>query len=291
MTSLATMAPAPVVLSMSSSDEVDDDVAFKVLNQDNLPITIIGEGFLKPFGRTAAGQKQKPNGIVYPTRRIDALSTNLTDNKQKSFTKSNGYIDVPAPVITSNRVITLSEESATNNYNLKKNISASHGCLVNHNTNNSAAKSRSHHDLLHEQLDRKFTRTLDAKLKKLQKDEKQHNHRKPHQPLSTYNNDSARKPFVTTVKKGQFLEPPAETAGLIGFKVVDDTVAATLRREHKKLYAYYSKPRVLNRSLGNNGHKSRCDAAAKAAGLTGQFTNVDGAIVNVNSYSGGKNVM
>lgn len=207
----------PPVISMSS-DEVDDDVAFKVLNQDNLPITIIGEAILKPFGRE--NQKQKPNGIVYPTRRLD---TNLEDNKQKPFTRSNGYINTTQD---------------KNNYNLKKNFSVSHGNLT------SATKTKPQ-----EQIDAKFTKTLDAKLRKLQKETKK-----------APSHEAGKKPFVTTVKKGQFLEPPPEIATLIGIKVEEPKV-----KEVKKLYAYASEPRVLNRTPARNAHKTRCEAAAKAA--------------------------
>ncbi|XP_015836070.1 radial spoke head protein 3 homolog isoform X1 [Tribolium castaneum] len=220
----------PPVVSISS-DEVDDDVAFKVLNQDNLPITIIGEAILKPFGRE--NQKQKPNGIVYPTRRID---TNLEENKQKTFTRSNGHINTTQD---------------KNNYNLKKNFSNSHGNLT------SATKIKPQ-----EQVDTKFTKTLDAKLRKLQKESKS-------------KNDNGRKPFVTTVKKGQFLEPPPEIATLIGIKVEEPK-----QKEIKKLYAYASEPRVLNRTPAKNVHKAKCEAAAKAAacvvaGVAGIQTDLD----------------
>lgn len=110
-----------------SSDEVEDDVAFKVLNQDNLPITIIGETILKPFGREH--QKLKPNVIVHPTRRV---VTNLEENKQKPFAKSNGHIN-------------------TSEKNLKKNFSNSHGNL-NQNTNTTKQKF--------DDLKNQFTKTL-----------------------------------------------------------------------------------------------------------------------------------
>lgn len=111
-----------------SSDEVEDDVAFKVLNQDNLPITIVGETILKPFGREQ--QKLKPNVIVHPTRRV---VTNLEENKQKPFAKSNGHI------------------TGNTDKNLKKNFSNSHGNL-NHNTGSTKLKF--------DDLKSQFTKTL-----------------------------------------------------------------------------------------------------------------------------------
>lgn len=128
------------------SDEVDDDVAFKVLNQDNLPINIIGESVFKPFDR--GNQKEKPNVIVYPTRRIPN-NNNLEQNKHKEFTKSNGSI-----------------YQEKNEYNLK-NLSNSHGNLNHTNSIAKAAEFNSTPSLFS-----KFTKTLDAKLRKLQREEK-----------------------------------------------------------------------------------------------------------------------
>ncbi|KAJ8985578.1 hypothetical protein NQ317_011542 [Molorchus minor] len=215
------LAPLPV-LSMSS-DEVDDDVAFKVLNNDNLPITIVGETILKPFGRD---QKLKPNVIVHPTRRI---VTNLEENKQKPFARSNGCIN-------------------NNEKALRKNFSNSHGNLNNNTTKFKVDDLRG--------FDTKFTKTLDAKLRRLQREEKQ---KKPFSVDTT-----PRKPFVTTVKKGQFLEPPPEIASLIGIKL-EELPPKKDQREVRKLYAYASQPRVLNRPTPKAVHLSRCEAAAKAA--------------------------
>ncbi|KAJ8943379.1 hypothetical protein NQ318_002612, partial [Aromia moschata] len=207
----------PPIISMSS-DEVEDDVAFKVLNQDNLPITIVGEAILKPFGREH--QKHKPNVIVHPTRRI---VTNLEENKQKPFTKSNGCIENDAR-------------------GLRKNFSNSHGNL-NHN-NSSKLKVE---DL--RGLDARFTKTLDAKLRRLQKEEKLS--KKP-QVDST-----PRRPFVTT-------NHPPEVANLIGLKV-EEPPPKKDQNLVRKLYAYASQPRVLNRPVPKSVHQSRCEAAARAA--------------------------
>lgn len=217
------------------SDEVDDDVAFKVLNQDNLPINIIGESVFKPFDW--GNQKDKPNVIVYPTRRIP---NSLEQNKQKEFTKSNGHI-------------------YQDNYEYSlKNFSNSHGNLNHTNTIAKQAEFNSTPSLFS-----KFTKTLDAKLRKLQREEKS-----PNRKTSEAN---SKKPFVTTVKKGQFLEPPPEIANLLGIKVEEQQK----RETNKKLYAYASRPRVLNRNAVKGIHKARCEAAAKAvAGVMGAITGI-----------------
>lgn len=219
----------PPIMNLSSSEETDDnDVAFKVLNQDNLPMAVVGESLLKPFGRE--NQKQKPNVIVYPTRRVPNA---LEENKTKAFTKSNGYINA------SDRI---------GGTHMKKKLSNSHGNLEH--CNSTASKAKNDEAI----LDKGFTKTLDAKLRKLQKEEK-----------NKRGEQQQKKPlFVTTVKKGAFLQPPPELATLLGFRIEEQ-----VRKDDKKLYAYASKPRVLNRTNNANktGHKNRCDAAAKAAAV------------------------
>lgn len=208
----------PPIMNISSSEDTDDnDVAFKIINNDNLPMAIVGESILKPFGRDI--NKEKPNVIVYPTRR---LPNTLEENKTKTFTRSNGFIN---------------QTERNNSSNIKKNLSHSYGNL-NANKKDDFG------------LDNNFTKTLDAKLRKLQKEEKNKRVEQQKRPL-----------FVTTVRKGTFLQPPPEIATLLGFRV-DEQV----RKDEKKLYSFSSKPRILNRA--NNvkiGHKARCEAAAKAA--------------------------
>lgn len=209
----------PPISNMSSTED-DSDIAFKVLNKDDLPMTVVGESILKPFGNE--NHKSKPNVVVYPTRRI---TTQLEDNKQKQFTKSNGFINhVPEKTLHKHRGF------------------SSQGNLIQTNTTTKGSNS--------------FTRTLDAKLKKLQREEKQRSKR---------STDIQNRPlFVTTVKKGQFLEPPPEVASLLGFKIEEQE-----RKDKKKVYEYANKPRVLIKPNVNIklGHKARCEAAAKAAAL------------------------
>lgn len=235
----------PTMLSASSGDP-EEEVAFKVLNQDNLPIAIIGEQIVKPFGTN--NQKLKPNVIVHPTRRI---VTNLQENKDKAFTKSTSHIE-------------------KKNKNLKGNLSNSHGNL--NYTNSLKLKIEDFKN----QIDTKFTKTLgkyilyrkifyqqfhyiyyylDAKLKRLQRDER--NSKKVTTDIIS------RKPFVTTVKTGKFLEPPSDAANSIGLKYEDSQKKdfrskrdAKGKRE-KIYYAFASQPRVLNRPIPNNVHVSR----------------------------------
>ncbi|KAL3281300.1 hypothetical protein HHI36_004511 [Cryptolaemus montrouzieri] len=204
------------------SDDAGEDISFKVLNQDNLPMTVLGERIFKPFG--SDHQKRKPNGIVYPTRRLDL--SNLQVNQQKHLTKSNGHLELPTKI--------------SSNGNFKK-LSYSHGNL------NQISKNKSPDN---------FTKNLDAKLKKLQNEKKK-------------NDDSLKRPFITTVRKGKFLEAPEKSPpNSKTVKNDEEELNKKCRTPKKQLYAYVSKPMVLCRSPPQNVHRSRCEAAAIAAGLT-----------------------
>lgn len=230
----------PPVTTIPSEETDTDQPAFKIINNESLaPVGIVkGEAIFKPFGKES--QKSKPNIMVYPTRRTNG---NLEETKTKTFTKSNGY---------------LPNQNNKVNSNLRK-YSNSQGNLINHV--NSAKKTKEIQEpVLNEGLDLNFTKTLDAKLRKLQKEEKLKTLvKKTLQELP-------RKPFVTTVKKGEFLEPPPEYASLLGIRVDD-------KDDSNKLYAYASRPRIVHNArvstAGSNSevHRSKCEAAAIAAAV------------------------
>lgn len=232
----------PVTTIPSEETDIDGELPFKIINNDNLgPIGIVkGEAIFKPFGKD---NKLKPNIMVYPTRRANG---NLEDSKTKQFAKSNGYIP----------------NHVKNNNHLKKNFSNSHGNLTNHN--NSANKKQKEIEPIKNDpgLDVNFTKALDAKLRKLQKEEKS----RASSRLRNSPSDQTKKPFVTTVKKGEFLEPPPEYASLLGIRLE--------KEDCNKLYAYASRPRILQNNrvstAGSNQsgvHRSKCEAAAIAAAM------------------------
>lgn len=65
----------------------------------------------------------------------------------------------------------------------------------------------------------------------------------------------SRKPFVTTVKKGQFLEPPPEIATLIGIKLEEPPYRREPKEKKEKiLYAFACQPRVLNKPVSKSSH-------------------------------------
>ncbi|XP_030748590.1 radial spoke head protein 3 homolog [Sitophilus oryzae] len=243
------MATDMIVPKLSMSSDETDDVAFKVLNQDNLPnIAVVGETIFKPFGNDP---KVKPNLIVHPTRRV---VTNLEENKQKVFAKSHGNI---------------SNNNNVNNKVLKKKFSSSYNQL-NHTNSTTGIKIED----LKSQVDSKFTKTLDAKLRRLQKEEKQ-----TKKIYQTNHVDKHRKPFVTTVPKGTFLEPPHEIEKLFNkelAKCTKELEASKAKKEDaKKLFTYASQPRVLNRSPAKFVHVQKCAAALAAAKIIGSVAGLN----------------
>ncbi|XP_012267410.2 radial spoke head protein 3 homolog B isoform X2 [Athalia rosae] len=105
-----------------------------------------------------------------------------------------------------------------------------------------------------------FTEVLNAKLRKVQEDE-DHGKTKKSYPGNNYGFIS-KKPFITTVKTGEFLLPPPEVACLLGISFsnnsngTDDT---SPRAKFKPLTSLSKRPEVKHQS-----HHSRCQAALKA---------------------------
>lgn len=223
------MTEVALPLQTSLREDGDDEVSFKVINTDNLPMTVLGERIFKPFG--SDNQRRKPNGIVYPTRRVDLSSQQI--NQQKHLTKSNGHLNIP-------------HKPSTNNSNFRK-LSASHGNL------NNVSKYKTQDE---------FTKNLDAKLKKLQTDRRR---------------NDGKKPFITTVKKGQFISPEISPPPSKTSRIEEEEMNNKNNIVKKQLYAFVSKPMVLSRSPPQNVHRSRCEAASIAAGVpyTKEFPEVE----------------
>ncbi|CAG9853769.1 unnamed protein product [Phyllotreta striolata] len=170
----------------------------------------------------------KPNLVVRPTRR---------DDKKSTFDESGG------DPFDSNR----------------KSLNDSRGYLRHYNSLDQAKRDEltDIDELEH------FTKVLDSKLKRLQKEETKLKKKTTTTVDAAPATASCKKPFVTTVKKGQFLEPPPELATLIGIKTEESK--RKIPKENGKLYAFASRPRVLSRTPPKNVHQTRCEAAAWAA--------------------------
>lgn len=102
-----------------------------------------------------------------------------------------------------------------------------------------------------------FTEVLNAKLKKLEEQERE---REEERKGARKGEGFRRKPFITTVKTGEFLMPPPEVAALLGIASNDeDTDNCPLRSKFKSLASLARKPEVRHSS-----HIARCPTALKA---------------------------
>ncbi|XP_003706939.2 radial spoke head protein 3 [Megachile rotundata] len=103
-----------------------------------------------------------------------------------------------------------------------------------------------------------FNEVLNAKLKKLQELEKQEQRKN-----AKRNENVGRKPFISTVKTGEFLMPPPEVAALLGIAPptngTNEIDVCPLRSRFKTLVSLARKPEVRH-----NSHNARCPAALKA---------------------------
>ncbi|XP_053978354.1 radial spoke head protein 3 homolog [Hylaeus volcanicus] len=103
-----------------------------------------------------------------------------------------------------------------------------------------------------------FNEVLNAKLKRIQELEKEEERKSTNRTQMF-----GRKPFITTVKTGEFLMPPPEVAALLGIgprsSDADETDTCPLRSRFKSLVSLAKKPEVRHSS-----HNARCPAALKA---------------------------
>lgn len=119
-----------------------------------------------------------------------------------------------------------------------------------------------------------FARNLDEKLQKIQ--DKDAANLYIHNDLNSYKDKNLkmtnnRPQFITTVKKGVFLEPPPEVAALLGLSPNKSSVSAisplsggssstsSTQKETNTtviMYSYSSKPKVLHKNYHNDCSKS-----------------------------------
>ncbi|XP_047352169.1 flagellar radial spoke protein 3 isoform X4 [Vespa velutina] len=123
-----------------------------------------------------------------------------------------------------------------------------------------------------------FNEVLNAKLRKIQEDEESMQKYRDSRKNES-NSQQRRKPFITTVKCGEFLMPPPEVAALLGIGPITNTqdiVGRTIggipqgevidnwqgpsRSKLRPLVSFGKKPEVRH-----SKHKARCQAAALKA--------------------------
>ncbi|XP_025268152.1 radial spoke head protein 3 homolog isoform X2 [Camponotus floridanus] len=104
-----------------------------------------------------------------------------------------------------------------------------------------------------------FNEILNAKLKKIQEQtEVEQGRRSPKKSISPH-----KKPFITTVRSGEFLMPPPEVAALLGITPSgtdeETTDGCPVKSRFKPLVSLAKRPEVRHSS-----HNARCPAALKA---------------------------
>lgn len=105
-----------------------------------------------------------------------------------------------------------------------------------------------------------FNEVLNAKLRKLQEQERE---KEEERKGARKGQGFRKKPFITTVKTGEFLMPPPEVAALLGIASngndAEETDNCPLRSKFKSLASLARKPEVRHSS-----HIARCPTALKA---------------------------
>lgn len=104
-----------------------------------------------------------------------------------------------------------------------------------------------------------FNEVLNAKLKRIQEQtEIEQDRRSPKKSVSPH-----KKPFITTVRSGEFLMPPPEVAALLGIAPSgndeDSADGCPVKGRFKPLVSLAKRPEVRH-----NSHNARCPAALKA---------------------------
>ncbi|KAK0174527.1 hypothetical protein PV327_010287 [Microctonus hyperodae] len=202
------------------------------------------------------------------------LSTKLINN-EKNYLYSHKRIS------KSNDHLLLASLQSNQTNPLKKNNKQckSHDQLNSNEKNFSLPKTKSPMNLSTEN----FNNILTAKLKKIQEKELINNNNQDEQlnKVEKKQQTPLKKPFITTVKKGEFLMPPPEVAAILGMTRSGDWMGQTIdssnnnhhplpRSKFRPLFSFNRRPEVRHSS-----HNARCQAALKAT--------VDFAVNIVNS--------
>lgn len=105
-----------------------------------------------------------------------------------------------------------------------------------------------------------FNEVLNAKLRRLQEQERE---REEQRRSAKRSQMFRKKPFITTVRTGEFLMPPPEVAALLGIAPntndTEDLDSCSFRSKFKSLATLSKRPEVRHSS-----HNARCPAALKA---------------------------
>lgn len=228
---ISTLAPSTDAESFDY--ETKDPPAFTILQKDGLDSSL-------PLLHVNEDDEMNASQLTNLENMKNAIKNNLCNRRRIS--KSNEHL------------VLASLQSSQANPLKKKHQSKSHDSLEL--AEERPPTTRSSIVLSTED----FNEVLNAKLKKIQEQaEAEQGRKSPKKSIPPQ-----KKPFITTVKTGEFLMPPPEVAALLGIALPsgNEEEAADgcpLKSRFKSLVSLAKRPEVRH-----NSHNARCPAALKA---------------------------
>lgn len=228
---ISTLAPSTDAESFDY--ETKDPPAFTILQKDGLDSSL-------PLLHVNEDDEMNASQLTNLENMKNAIKNNLCNRRRIS--KSNEHL------------VLASLQSSQANPLKKKHQSKSHDSLEL--AEERPPTTRSNIVLSTED----FNEVLNAKLKKIQEQaEAEQGRKSPKKSIPPQ-----KKPFITTVKTGEFLMPPPEVAALLGIALPSGNEEETadgcpLKSRFKSLVSLAKRPEVRH-----NSHNARCPAALKA---------------------------
>ncbi|KAF7994473.1 hypothetical protein HCN44_003945 [Aphidius gifuensis] len=251
--------------------------AFKIINRDNLQTTL-------PIIHFNQMNSDDINNDINNeiNNNITKINNKKNLNKKKCISRSNDHL-----VLAS---LQNNQKTPIQNNGKKKIKSKSHDNLINIDADNKKKLGKKLMNISTEN----FNDVLNAKLRKIQEQEENEMAKKINKKIinnnntNNNNNINMKKPFITTVKSGEFLMPPPEVAALLGMTPTGAWIGNTYlnnidnssgintnnnnnsslhinndiivpKLKHRSLITIGKRPEIRHSS-----HNARCPAALKA---------------------------
>ena len=259
---ISNLAPTSESVNPYDYEIGKDSPAFTILHKDSLHLTL--PMLHMNHINTVTENDQNKNGVTKITSRNNI--SNVTGNAKNDFytrkriSKSNDHL------------VLASLQNQQSNPLRKKQQSKSHDNLGENQEKSKCPKEIEINNVNHKRAmclsTENFNEVLNAKLKKIQDHEDEQGNKKSGSKKSPI---CTKKPFITTVKTGEFLMPPPEVAALLGMAPNGDWIGVTNdqndendtggfpRSKFRPLLSLGRRPEVRHSS-----HNARCPAALKA---------------------------
>ncbi|XP_043267967.1 radial spoke head protein 3 homolog B isoform X2 [Venturia canescens] len=263
---ISNLAPPPEIKSTLSHEVIKNPPAFTIVHKDGHTMTLPLLHMSHVNGDSVNEDEMCKKSPSKPDSRSSEMKSRASDySRRKRMSRSNDHL------------ILADLQNHQANPLRKKQQSKSHESL-----GDGAEKKRARDEILNNNIGNNrqtpmslstedFNEVLNAKLRKLQErdDERLAGRRGCKKSM-----ESQKKPFITTVKTGEFLMPPPEVAALLGMSPngtwiggfgdqsnenPDTDIGAFPRSRFRRLISLGRKPEVRH-----NSHKARCPAALKA---------------------------